>query len=161
MNDTTRTKRTIIIVASVLLVIIAAAIAFSVASQLNQPEPRKEPTEPVVVDPVDTTPEPTEGPNTTPEPPAKISDEDATQAIVKQSPELIASDGQPGFAITKSISPEPGWYIVTLKNSQSNTESARVILNNKNGTLTVVAGPATFFPMSIDLPDKVRKAIYK
>jgi len=154
MNENTKTKRTIIIVASLILVITAVAITYSVINQLNQPNPQKSANipdeQPVQQDPS------TQNPDT---PPAKVSDDEVKQAITKSSPDLIDNAGMPGFEIVKSVNPTPGWYVVTLRNTTTTAEGARVILNNQNGTLVVVAGPGTYFSPKLDIPSAVRKAL--
>jgi len=80
--------------------------------------------------------------------------------ILQSNGVAAGANGRVSFGIIKVRSPMTGWYIVTIKSG--NLEPANVIFqqtNDKNNPLTIVAGPGTYFPDSIALPDAVRKAL--
>lgn len=89
------------------------------------------------------------------------TDAELNSAIIKAAPQSLRdANGQISFIFVTSISPEKGWYVVTVRTSSSETSDSMRIVIKDNGTraggLVLVAGPLSVFPDSINLPVKVR-----
>jgi cytoskeletal protein RodZ len=101
-----------------------------------------------------TSPSPSATPQATP------TSDDFYNVIAKSNSVATDGNGQASFGITNTQNPIPGWYIVTIKSGS--LEPAKVILHQTNDStnpLAIIAGPGTYFPDSIALPDAVRKAL--
>ncbi len=82
-------------------------------------------------------------------------------AIIKAAPEsLNAANGQISFVFVASVSPQKGWYVVTVRASAAGTSDTKKIILKDNGSaaggLVFVAGPSSVFPDNINLPVRVR-----
>jgi|GEM_PF-4150708 len=96
-------------------------------------------------------------------PPAKRSDTELLDSIVKQKPSLADSSGKATFAIVNAQRTPNAWYVVTITNTQDpSVGKAKIILkdNGDAGGIVLIAGPGTKFdPNTIALPDEVRKLL--
>lgn len=82
-------------------------------------------------------------------------------AIIKAAPEsLKTANGQISFVFVASVSPQKGWYVVTVRASTSGTSDTKKVILKDNGIaaggLVLVAGPSSVFPDNINLPVQVR-----
>jgi hypothetical protein len=68
--------------------------------------------------------------------------------------EGVIGSGHP-LTIVNVVSPQSDWYVVTMRDT-SIGQNAKVVLQQANGPLEVVAGPGGYFP-TISVPDPVRK----
>lgn len=89
------------------------------------------------------------------------TDTELNSAIIKAAPQSLKdANGQISFIFVTSISPEKGWYVVTIRASSSGTSDNMKVVIKDNGTraggLVLVAGPLSVFPDNINLPVKVR-----
>lgn len=94
--------------------------------------------------------------------PVEVANKKISDTIIKKTPALALKDGTPTFTIIKYKEPLPGWYIATIRNNNTATEDARVILRGSmTGNLTIFAGPGTYFDNINDLPIEVKEAIFE
>jgi hypothetical protein len=142
-----KTTRTLLIIGSIITFVIVPVAATLIFSALNQPAPSNDP-------------------QTTADLPSlpERSQEELADALAEQSPELIDGDGNRIFAIFDIQHPEPGWYIVKIRNldDPDATNPAKVLVQD-TGILLVLLGPGTTFPIestrSIGVPDAIAEEL--
>lgn len=160
MDTDSRKKRTIIVIVSITLLVIAGVIAWQVYQALQAPKPNPNLTDTGARH--DTQPNDTQTPDETAPKLPERSNEDIQTVIAKENPNLVDTSGQPNFTILKVIRPQEGWYIATVQPNDKSAENAKVIFKDAGGEngLTIVAGPGTYFPPEfVKLPPAVRKAL--
>lgn len=88
------------------------------------------------------------------------TDDEITAAIMQTEPGLVNSSTQkPSFSIVKKESPLTGWYVVIIRNNETDTSDASVVMTDVNGKLTVKAGPGTGLFNQKGLPQAVVDAL--
>ncbi len=93
---------------------------------------------------------------------AQRQTEDLKTYIIDNNPSLVdASTNTPVFAIVESQNPLDNWYVLTLRNNQTDTSDANIVIHDIDGKLTTVAGPGTGLYTQANLPDAVKKALMK
>lgn len=93
---------------------------------------------------------------------AQRQTEDLKTYIIDNNPSLVdTSTNTPVFTIVENQNPLDNWYVLTLRNNQTDTSDANVVIHDIDGTLTTVAGPGTGLYTQANLPDAVKKALMK
>lgn len=91
--------------------------------------------------------------------PAKRTDPEILEVIIKQKTSLVGSDKQPLFTITRAQKTVNAWYVITVRHKNPTVGEAKIIMKDSggNGGLVLIAGPGTYFdPAVIYLPNEVR-----
>ena len=90
----------------------------------------------------------------------KYAASDISNTLASDVPSL-ASNGRPIFDITNTQYFEGGWYLTKIENStDTSIGPAWVVLRDYgDDNLRVVAGPGTYFPDDMGVPDVVRGAM--
>ncbi len=153
-------NRIIIVVASLLLLVAIVVVAFILLGSHPKPAPNTGTVAANQDTPTGNT-DSTSGatPNT---PSTMVSDSQVTSLIIKKSPSLInSSTGQPVFVVVNTQQPVAGWYIITIRNTETTTSDAKVILQDKGGgNLVIIAGPGTAFSSQYaSFPAEVKAAL--
>lgn len=153
-------RRRVIIIALILITIIGAVFLLVPKNDNTPVKTQVQPGETITSEQVDQVNQ--NNANTQPSTnPQAAPTQDNFYSLITQSKGVAAdANGHVSFGILKTQNPLPGWYIVTIKSG--NLEPAKVIFhqtNDANNPLAIVAGPGTYFPDSISLPDAVRKAL--
>lgn len=88
------------------------------------------------------------------------SESELNKFIVQSQPTLVNNrTNLPIFSIVSETEPMENWYVVTIRNNETDTSDAQIVIHDINGTLTTVAGPGTGLHTIPNLPDAVRKAL--
>ncbi|RYX79400.1 hypothetical protein EON76_01610 [bacterium] len=160
------TKRKIIIFVSIGFVIAIGFVGVWIFNTITAQQPA--PGDSSIADSDNTTS--TSQPNDTPQetPTSQNQDQNTMQRtqddlnsfVIKNNPGLVdTKTGIPIYTIVKKQNPLEGWYILTLRNNDTDTSDADVIIRDVNGQLTTVAGPGTGLYTIPDLPEAVKKAL--
>jgi cytoskeletal protein RodZ len=149
-------KKYIIIIVSLIIFVIVGILIFNVVPKQKETGTINNTTDSSVdtntgQDPNQPTPQ---------TPTVSRTDEELTSTIVKKSPSLVdQSTGKPIFSIVDKKSPLAGWYVITIRNNQTETSNASVVMTDIKGQLVVKAGPGTGLFNQPGLPNEVKQAL--
>ena len=161
-------KRKVIIGVSIVFILSLVAVGVWIfqRSTANQPQPGDDTTMTSDEDPqannqnnesVETTPNPGEESYV-----AERSEADLNSYIVQNNPSLVNTGTNiPVFSIVSKTEPIDNWYVVTIRNNETDTSDAQIVIRDVNGVLTTVAGPGTGLHTQTNLPDAIRKELEK
>ncbi|OGL22526.1 hypothetical protein A2707_04345 [Candidatus Saccharibacteria bacterium RIFCSPHIGHO2_01_FULL_45_15] len=160
-----QTKKKIITIVSILFVVslIGVGIWIVLSVVKEQPQPNDGITEPgSSSDNSQDTPTNNDGAANQGSEPyvAQRTQEDLNTFVLENNPGLVDSTTNlPIYTIVRKQNPLENWYILRIRNSQQDTSDADVIIQDINGTLTIVAGPGTGLFLNKNLPEAVKKAL--
>jgi cytoskeletal protein RodZ len=160
------TKKKIIIIVSLIFLLIFIGVGIWVYQSLTAKTPQPAATIPQTSDSFDATSSgdssssPTD--TSTQTTPPERSTEELNSYVIQTTPSLIdSSTNLPKYTIVDKQEPLEGWYVLTIRNTTTDTSDANIVLHDVDGKLTKVAGPGTGLFNRTDLPEEVRKAMKK